>query len=113
MKKIFLLALLAIFSILGVFAAGFNGSTVGYSVAEALKRPDDSYITVKGNIIKRISSDKYLFKDATGTMTVEIDNEKWGNLDISETDILELSGEIEKKFNSTHLDVDTVKKINK
>ena len=101
------------FCISNVFAAGFNGQADKISVIEALKRPDDSYITVEGNIVKKISSDKYLFKDATGTMTVEIDNEKWGNTDVSEKDTLELSGEIERKFNSIHLDVDTVKKLNK
>lgn len=56
---------------------------------------------------------KYLFKDATGSMTVEIDNEKWGNTDVSEKDTLELSGEIERKFNSVHHDIDTIKKLNK
>ncbi len=113
MKKIFIITLLLIFNISNVFAAGFNGQTVKSSVAEALKHPDDSYVTVEGKIIKKLSSDKYLFKDATGSMTVEIDSEKWGNMDVSEKDTLELSGEIERKFNSIHLDVDTIKKLNK
>jgi uncharacterized protein (TIGR00156 family) len=113
MKKIFMVALLSLFGISNVFAGGFSGHADKTSIAEALKRPDDSYVTVEGNIVKKISSDKYLFKDASGSMTVEIDNEKWGNLDVSEKDILELSGEIEREFNSVHLDVDTVKKLNK
>lgn len=113
MKKIFMVALLSLFGISNVFSAGFSGHTDITSIAEALKRPDDSYVTVEGNIVKKISSDKYLFKDASGSITVEIDNEKWGNIDVSEKDILELSGEIERKFNSVHLDVDTVKKLNK
>ena len=113
MKKLFIVALLGFFSVSNVFAAGFNGQTNKTSVTEALKRPDDSYVTIEGNIVKRLSSDKYLFKDSTGTITVEIDNEKWGNTDVSEKDILELSGEIERKFNSVHLDVDTIKKLNK
>ena len=113
MQKLFIVTLLSFFCISNVFAAGFNGQADKISVIETLKRPDDSYITVEGNIVKKISSDKYLFKDATGTMTVEIDNEKWGNTDVSEKDTLELSGEIERKFNSIHLDVDTVKKLNK
>lgn len=113
MKKIFIHTLLSLFSISNVFAAGFSGNADKLSVIEALKQPDDSYVIVEGNIVKRISSDKYLFKDSTGTMTVEIDNEIWGNIDVSEKDTLELSGEIERKFNSIHLDVDTVKKLNK
>ena len=113
MKKICMAAILSFFSISNVLAAGFNGQTEKTSIAEALKRPDDSYIKIEGNIIKRLASDKYLFKDTSGTMTVEIDNEKWENIDVSEKDTLELSGEIERKFNSIHLDVETVKKLNK
>ncbi len=96
-----------------VFAVGFTGQIAKYSVKDALKQPDDSYVTVQGNIVKKISSDKYLFKDETGNMTVEIDHEKWGNIEASEKDTLELTGEIERKFNSIHLDVDTVNKLNK
>lgn len=113
MKKLFIVTLLGFLGVSNVLAAGFNGPADKTSVIEALKRPDDSYVTVEGNIVKKVSSDKYLFKDATGTMTVEIDNEKWGNADVSERDTLELSGEIERKFNSVHLDVDIVKKLNK
>ena len=113
MKKIFILTLLLSFGISNVFAAGFNGKTNKSSIAEALKLPDDSYVTIEGSIVKKLSSDKYLFKDLSGSITVEIDNEKWGNIDVSEKDTLELTGEIERKFNSIHLDVDTVKKISK
>lgn len=112
MKKIFIVTLL-LFGISNVFAAGFSGQSDKTSIVEALKRPDDSYVTIEGNIVKKLSSDKYLFKDATGSITVEIDNEKWGNIDVSEKDVLELSGEIERKINSIHLDVDTIKKLNK
>ena len=96
-----------------VFAAGFTGQTAKYSIQDALKQPDNSFVTIQGNIVKKLSSDKYLFKDTTGTITVEIDNEKWGNIEASEKDTLELTGEIERKFNSIHLDVDTVTKLSK
>lgn len=113
MKKIFIVTLLSCFYVSNAFAGGFIGQTDKTSVSEALKRTDDSYVTIEGNIIKRISSDKYLFKDTTGTITVEIDNEKWGNADVSEKDTLELTGEIERKFNSVYLDVDSVKKLSR
>ena len=83
------------------------------TIVEALKMQDDSYVTVEGNITKRISEDKYLFKDSTGTMTVEIDTEKWNGQTVNMNDKLELTGEIEKKFKSTILDVDNVKIITK
>lgn len=113
MKKILISALMLILNGSLVFAAGFTGQNARYSIKDALKQPDNSYVTVQGSIVKKLSSDKYLFKDTTGTMTVEIDNEKWGNVEASQKDTLELTGEIERKFNAIHLDVDTVIKLNK
>ena len=78
------------------------------TISKALKMPHNSYVTLQGNIIKQISEDKYLFKDATGTITVEIDNDKWQNQNVNAKDKLELKGEIEKDLKGTKLDVDTV-----
>ena len=80
-------------------------------VSKALKMNDNSYVTIQGNLLKRISDDKYLFKDATGTITVEIDDEKWMGQAVNTKDTLELTGEIEKKINSIILEVDSVTKV--
>lgn len=93
---------------------GFRDNNIKTSsVAEALKMNDNSYVTVKGNITKRLSEDRYSFKDSTGSMTVEIDKDKWSGISADTKDILELSGEIEKKNNYTRLDVDSVRKASK
>ena len=113
MKKILSSVLLTMLVSTAAYAGGFTGKTAKVSIQEALKLPDDSYVTVQGNIVKRLSSEKYLFKDASGTITVEIDDDKWGAVVAGEADKLELTGEVERKLNSVHLDVDTVKKINK
>lgn len=81
------------------------------TVAEILKMNNNSYVTVQGNIIKRLSDDKYSFKDSSGTITVEIDDDKWGGVNAGTQDKLELTGEIEKKYNTTELDVDSVRKL--
>ncbi len=115
MKKQCLILSLLFITASFVFASpniGFQDDSINkVTVTEALKMRDDSYVTVQGNIIKRISDDKYTFKDSTGTMTVEIDTEKWAGQSVNMTDKLELTGEIEKKLNSTVLDVDSVKII--
>ena len=72
---------------------------------------NNAYVAVQGNIVKRLSDDKYTFKDSTGTMTVEIDDDKWGGVSAGTQDKLELVGEVEKKYNTTELDVDTVRKL--
>lgn len=117
MKKLCLILSLVIVTSSFVYAAqnvGFQDDGASKTtISQALKMNDDSHVIIQGNIVKRISDDKYTFKDSTGTMTVEIDTEKWSGQSVNMTDKLELTGEIEKKFNSTILDVDTVKIINK
>lgn len=115
MKKISVLLLILVVSSGIVFAGidGFKGNLIKKtSVAEALKMNDDTYVTVQGNIVKKLSDDMYLFKDATGSMNVEIDKDKWKGVSADTKDLLELTGEVEKKYNSTKLDVDMVRKIN-
>ena len=42
---------------------------------------------------------------------VEIDEDKWGGVTAGTQDKLELIGEVEKKYNTTELDVDSVRKL--
>lgn len=117
MKKLYLI----LSSIFIVSSIAYSADNIGFqddnankmTIIQALKMNDDSYVTIQGNITKRISDDKYVFKDSTGTMTVEIDTEKWKGQFVNMKDKLELTGEIEKKLNSVILDVDTVKIIKK
>ena len=94
---------------------GFQSSTpdsmssVG-SVKDVMGMYDDQIAVVKGKITKRISEDKYLFKDKTGEMVVEIDYKYWGGLQVNEKDTLELTGKVDKDYNSVVLDVFSVKK---
>ena len=117
MNKLFALVLFSTISVTSVFAAnhdGFNDYTAKKAtVAEALKMNDDSYVTVQGNIVKKISDDKYSFKDSTGTITVEINKDKWSGVSADTKDRLEIVGEIEKKNNQIHLDVESVKKVSR
>ena len=97
---------------LAVKVEGFRGGiTAKATVAEALKLNDDAYVTIQGNIVKQISEDKYLFKDETGSITVEIDQNKWLGQSVDVNDKLELTGEIEKNLTTTELDVNIVRKI--
>ncbi len=103
------------FAAVNTFGGGFQDTTGSNktTVAKAIKMQDSSYVTLQGNIEKQLGEDKYLFKDSTGTITVDIDKEKWAGQIITPKDKIEISGEIDKKFNYIKLDVDTVKKINK
>ena len=59
--------------------------------------------------LKELGDEKYLFKDASGTVTVEIDNEDWRGLNVTPQDTVILNGEIDKEmFKDTKIDVDSI-----
>ena len=117
MKKLSSLMLIMFMSAGFVFADSnggyFNENPFNkkMTIEEALKQKDNSYVTIKGNIVKRISGDTYIFKDSTGTITVEIDANKWQGQFANKKDKFELSGEIERDFDFIKLDADNVRKL--
>ena len=96
----------------GGFVDGSNTSSSITTVAQALKMKDDTPAVLRGNIVKMVKHEKYLFKDATGEIVVEIDDDDWGGVTVGPNDTVELIGEIDKDFNKIEFDVDIVKKVN-
>lgn len=93
-------------------AGGFSGPGINVSsVEQARSMRDDSPVILRGNIVQHLGKDKYLFRDGTGTIRVEIDHDKWGGLTISPQDQVELHGEVDKDWNSIEIDVDRVVKL--
>ena len=90
-------------------AGGFQGPGLApSSVAEALKLNDDTPVVLVGQIEKSLGAEKYLFKDASGSVTVEIDNEDWRGVTVTPKDTIVIQGEIDKDFFKTEIDVDSV-----
>lgn len=92
---------------------GFTGPSSKATVASAKTLSDDAMVTLRGNIVERISGDTYLFKDATGTINVEIDDNRWNGVSVSPEDLVEIHGEVDKDWNSVEIDVKQVSKVAK
>lgn len=90
-------------------AGGFQGPGLApSSVAEVLKMNDDTPVVLVGQIEKSLGDEKYLFKDASGSVTVEIDNDDWRGVTVTPQDTVVLQGEVDKDFFKTEIDVDSV-----
>ena len=88
---------------------GFTGPGLAVStVAEANKMSDDQPVVLVGQIQQSLGDEKYLFKDASGSVTVEIDNEDWRGVTVTPKDTIVIQGEIDKDFFKTEIDVDSV-----
>ncbi len=122
LKKIVqLLAVLALTSPLFIEVAlannnlggGFTGTGPSLStIAEAIKMPDESYVTLQGNIIRYNGDEKYTFKDSSGEHIVEIDDDIWRGLHVNAQNVVELLVEVEKEWNFVELEVAKVTIIN-
>ncbi len=89
---------------------GFKGPSSGITtVAEALKAKDDSLVVLTGKIEKETGKEKYLFRDSTGAITVEIDNDDWHGQDVSPSDTVVIHGEVDKEIlHAPEIDVDKI-----
>lgn len=92
---------------------GFSGpGAVNNTTVQAAKgMHDDARVTLTGNIVRQVGHDKYVFRDPTGEITVEIDDKDFRGQDVTPENTVRISGEVDKDFGREaeidvkHLDV--------
>ena len=108
MKKALVVAItLLTFVVTGSLWAGFQGpgSQNINTVAAAKKAPDDTYLTLTGNIVKQIKHEHYMFRDSTGEIEVEIDDDEWGGITVVPETTVRIVGELDKDMFGSKVDV--------
>ncbi|MBJ9984823.1 NirD/YgiW/YdeI family stress tolerance protein [Acinetobacter sp. S40] len=81
------------------------------SVKQALSFKDDTPVKLKGQVVKSLGDEKYQFRDSTGTITIDVDDELWQGRAISPTTTVTLIGEVDidhKPLKRVEIDVDAV-----
>lgn len=90
-------------------AGGFKGPGLSViTVEQALKLGDDTAVVLEGQIEKSLGKENYVFKDATGSVTIEIDDDDWKGQTVTPQDTIIIKGEVEKDMFKTEIDVDVV-----
>lgn len=93
-------------------AGGFNGPNSGETtVAKALELSDDSWVILRGNIVKQLDQKHYEFTDGTGTINLEISPKRWNGLNVTPKDKVEIRGKIDKDWNSREVEVKQIQII--
>ena len=112
------LILSALLAVSATASAGFheNGhanarQTAVTRVADLRNMPDDSYVTLEGHIEKQVRHEHYIFRDASGRIEVEIDDDVWRGLDVSPNDKVRLTAEIDQDWRNTEVDVKSVTRV--
>lgn len=110
MNKLFSALALTTAVLFGTAAnAQFQGPLpAAITVEQAKGLADDTFVVLEGQIVQQLGDEKYTFKDASGTITVEIDDEDWKGVKVQPTDVVVLTGTVDKDFMELEIDVDTV-----
>ncbi|MEH3481064.1 MULTISPECIES: YgiW/YdeI family stress tolerance OB fold protein [Enterobacter] len=96
----------------GYSQGGFSGPTPGLtSVAQAKTFRDDSWVVLEGNITRQVGHELYEFRDASGTVYVDIDDKYWLGQTASPNSKIHIEGEVDKDWNSVEIDVKNLRVI--
>lgn len=91
----------------GGFSGPISGANVE-TVAAAKKLPDDARVILVGNIISKLagSKNKYMFRDGTGEIVVEIKRKVFRGQDITPQDKVRIAGKMDKDFFEPEIEVE-------
>lgn len=82
------------------------------TVQQVAKMKDETGVTLTGQITKHIKSDHYEFKDNSGTISLEIDDDIWRTADLKVGDHVRLVGEVDThRYKPTDIEVVKIEKI--
>lgn len=70
---------------------------------------DDMPVTLTGHISHSLGGENYTFSDGTGSITIEIEHDKWFGVQVTPETKVIIQGEIDKEFNYTYIDVDYIR----
>lgn len=92
---------------------GFKGPGIDImTVKDVLGMRDDSRVRLKGQIIKNLGSEQYLFQDSTGQVEVDIDDKKWMGQTVTPNDTVEIYGKLDKELmGKTEIDVKRIQLV--
>ncbi len=90
---------------------GYTGpGAAPMTVAEALKLGDEAWVSLTGRIDRQLGHENYQFRDDTGTVALEIDDDAWGGLTVGPNDVVVIHGEVDKDWTRFEIEVDRIAK---
>jgi uncharacterized protein (TIGR00156 family) len=83
------------------------------TVEEAKKLRDDSPVQLQGAIVRALGDEKYVLRDASGEIIVEIDDDVWRGVTVGPDDKVEIRGEVDRDFPGfpVEIEVDVIRKL--
>jgi uncharacterized protein (TIGR00156 family) len=114
MRFAFPLAVLVVTPAVQGQSGGFVGPDSGPVVTAitAADRPNESNVRLVGYLIEKLGDERYLFRDDSGTIIVEIDNDDWNGVQASAETRVEIAGSVDREWRilqrEIEIDVDSI-----
>lgn len=116
MRYILTLVLVAMLSVPAYAAFKGPGTSAPATTAAQVKSlPDDARVTLVGKIVSQLpgSDDKYMFRDNTGEIMVDIDLKRFRGQEVTPNNTVRISGEVDKDFGQApEIDVKRLEVLN-
>ncbi|NAR98617.1 NirD/YgiW/YdeI family stress tolerance protein [Acinetobacter haemolyticus] len=81
------------------------------TVSQVAQLSDETGVTLTGQITKHLHSDHYEFKDRTGTISIEVDDDIWRKAGLKVGDHVRLVGEVDThRYKPTDIEVIKIEK---
>jgi len=84
------------------------------SVSEARVLPRNSWVILRGNIVNVLpggGGNRFIFRDSTGDITIEIERDVWRGLFVDVSDRVEISGELRINSGQVSIRVRAIRRI--
>lgn len=82
------------------------------TVAKAKTLKDETGVTLQGTIVQHILGDNFEFKDATGSIIIDVDDDLWKPLQLKAGDKVKVIGEVDTHTkNPTDIDVIQIESV--
>lgn len=76
------------------------------TVIEVSQMEDNTKVMLEGFIGRQSGDDNYIFKDDTGEITIEVEEDTWRGQNVNEDIKVRIMGEYEKEANSEEIEVE-------
>ncbi|HHQ4473400.1 YgiW/YdeI family stress tolerance OB fold protein [Aeromonas sp. S41-2] len=113
MNKARVIGLLTLMSISSFAMAAYTGPQEQnkVSVAQLKDLADDSWATLEGKLVKHLGGENYMFRDASGEVEVEVDQDVWRGTEVGPDDLIRIRGEVDHSWNKTEVEVESLEKV--